>query len=307
MVKFGMIFMPTSWPDAVQWARQAEELGFDSVWTVDHARLEPGFRVLDGPTIIGGVAAATTRVRVGLLVGNLILRQPVLMVKHAIALDHISGGRAEFGIGAGLLETDHAMMGLPVWEPPERVARLAEATEIADRLLRGMTSPYRGSYYRYTRAVIAPRPIQRPRPPITVGVYSSMALGTVARFADRWNTVCGFRMTDAEFCERIPRRMSQLDEACARLGRDPATVLRSLLVFPTLRPWREPGALERIVERYVPLGFGEFIVYAPWPGERRMFERSMARLLGASSAWVPDGASPAPGRWTGARTVAQRD
>ena len=110
-MRFGLKVNPAGWDDASSWAGIAEEAGFDGLWTGDNLRnpRDPAIAVHDGPTIIAGWAATTRRIRVGLLIANLVFRQPTVLAKQATTIDHVSGGRFDLGIGSGVWPTDHGM------------------------------------------------------------------------------------------------------------------------------------------------------------------------------------------------------
>lgn len=137
----GMLFgvqTPTQrpWPElAEQWV-WLERLGFDSLWLADH--YVPPFK-LDGPifepwTLLAGLALATERVRLGVLVSCNTFRHPPLLAKEAVTVDHISGGRLEFGLGAGWFAPEHEKFGIPFPSNAELVGRFREAVEICHRL-----------------------------------------------------------------------------------------------------------------------------------------------------------------------------
>ena len=163
-MRFGLNVNPGTWEEASRWAAIAEDTGFDGLWTGDNMRnpRDPAIPVHDGPTLIAAWAATTKRIRVGMLIANVVFRRPTVLAKQAVTLDHISGGRFELGIGAGLWPTDHGMSGVPIWSRRERSDRLAEFVAIIDRLLSGDVDDHQGAYYSYEQAAIAPAPL-RPR------------------------------------------------------------------------------------------------------------------------------------------------
>lgn len=144
----------------------------------------------DGPTVIAGWAATTSRIRVGLLIANMVFRHPTLLAKQATTLDHISGGRFDLGIGSGVWPTDHSMAGTPSWTARERTERLAEFVAVVERLLAGDVSDHDGPYYPYTLAAMAPGTVQE-RLPWIVAANAPRALAVVAAHADGWVTFPG--------------------------------------------------------------------------------------------------------------------
>lgn len=222
--------------------RHAERLGFDQVFVADHAAdfTNMGGTWFDGWPLLAAAARETSRVRIGTMVANPILRAPAVMAKEAITIDQLSAGRLELGIGTGIFEYDHQAVGEHAWSVKERVRRFAEYVEIVDGVLRGAGEPYsfEGEWLRAYDVATAPGPVQRPRPPIIVGGHAPTVLRVAAERADVWNTNgrygAGIEM-DAGTTEVLAyvRTLNQrLDERCAELDRDPATLRRSMLLDP---------------------------------------------------------------------------
>ena len=161
-----------------------------------------------------GLAASTSRVRIGLLVGAIVSRSPTLLAKQAQSVDHASGGRLDVGLGAGGAPTDQPMWGVEPWSLAERADRFSEYVELVDRLLRSETVTYAGRWYGTEGAVMEPGFLQRPRPPLVLAAHGPKTLATVARFADTWNTF-GPTLEDAQRHARV------LEAACEVIGRDP--------------------------------------------------------------------------------------
>lgn len=161
----GLMSLPASWDEARLHAEWAEDIGFTSLWTGDHLRhqRQPEHPFLDGWTLLSSVVSCYERVRIGMLVSNLIYRHPALLARQAAATDLISNGRLVLGVGTGVYETDHAMAGVPPWTRSERVRRLEESLAVLDRLLRGDTVTSSGPYYPMTLLVGALGTKTRPR------------------------------------------------------------------------------------------------------------------------------------------------
>jgi probable F420-dependent oxidoreductase len=160
-------------------ARRAEELGYDVLLVPDHL----GGQLSPVPAL-ATVAMATTRLRIGSFVFANDFRHPLVLAREAATLDWLSGGRFEFGIGAGWNTADYRQLGIPYPRPGVRIERLAEALPLIKRLLAGETVDHEGSHYRLGRARVAPPPVQRPRPPILVGGGGPRLLRLAAREAD---------------------------------------------------------------------------------------------------------------------------
>jgi alkanesulfonate monooxygenase SsuD/methylene tetrahydromethanopterin reductase-like flavin-dependent oxidoreductase (luciferase family) len=259
------------WPElAEQWA-WLERIGFDSLWLADH--YVPPFK-LDGPifepwTLLAGLALVTERVRLGVLVSCNTFRHPPLVAKEAVTVDHISGGRLEFGLGAGWFVPEHEMFGIPYPSNAELVGRFREAVEICHLLFTQDVTTYEGTYYQVREAPFRPTPVQQPRIPFTLGAHGPRMMRIVARHADRWNS----NGSMAEMAER--NRL--LDAACVEVGRDPDEILRSHLYVPALmpeeRPWDSPEALRDFLGRLREAGVREAIIQLPATFERAQIER----------------------------------
>jgi alkanesulfonate monooxygenase SsuD/methylene tetrahydromethanopterin reductase-like flavin-dependent oxidoreductase (luciferase family) len=277
-MRLGLKVNAGTWPEALRWAGIAEEVGFDGLWTGDNLRnpRDPAIPVHDGPTIIAGWAAVTSRIRIGLLIANLIYRRPTVLAKQALTLDHISGGRFELGIGSGLWPTDHNMAGVPVWSAGERSARLTEFVAAVDRLLSGDIGPSDGPYYPYSDASMTPGTVQD-RLPVIVAANGPKALGVVASHADAWVTFPG-SATESDFHAATVERGRTLDRLCSDAGRDPSSVRRILLAYGPMNPWSTPDAFPAMVERYSTIGIDEIVCYAPKPEEQPVFDKIVERL-----------------------------
>jgi len=248
--------------------RRIEELGFDGIWVADGLAELGGALAFDAWAVLGGLAQATSRVRVGTLVSTVTLRHPAVLAKAAQTIDHISNGRLDVGIGLGD-PVDRRTLGIAEWSTDERIGRLIETLQIADGLLRGEDVSYEGTYYRCTLRIAPPR--QRPRPPLLVAANGPRAIAVAARFADTWNTLGGQPEGDldpvplSEALGRTRRQLELLEEACGRLGRDPHSIRRSMLAYRVRPPlFASVGRFEDVIGRYRELGIDEFIV--TWPG-----------------------------------------
>jgi alkanesulfonate monooxygenase SsuD/methylene tetrahydromethanopterin reductase-like flavin-dependent oxidoreductase (luciferase family) len=177
-------------------------------------------------------------------------------------------------LGAGWYVPEHDAFGIAFPDPPELVARYREAVQIIDAMLREEVTSFDGSYYHLTDAPSRPLPVQRPRPPLTLGAHRRHMLRIVAEYADRWNS----HGTPAE----IAQRNAILDEHCMAIGRDPASITRSLYVWAALAPadpWSSVGAFEEMVGMYAESGIREFIVDAPSPEQFPVLEKIASRIL----------------------------
>jgi F420-dependent oxidoreductase-like protein len=253
--------------------RIADEAGFDHLWAFDH--FNPIFsdvagNVFEGMTLLAAMAEATSRVRIGLMVAGNTYRHPGVLAKMATTIDHLSGGRLEFGLGASGAEIEHTMLGIPFYTAGERIRRLGEALTVCRKLWTEERASFDGRYYTLTDAVSNPKPLQRPHPPIWVGgAGEKLTLRVVAEHADVWNVIGSV--------EDVVRKATVLEQHCADIGRDPAEIKRS--VQPRFDP-AEPEAMIDSLHAYIEAGFTENIIYVPPGGDPvRAAEIAAERVL----------------------------
>src|SRR5256714_4785001 len=203
--------------------RTADDGGFAHGW--DSAPLAsigdggPDRPIYEGWTLQAAMAEATKRVRIGCLVTGNTYRNPALLAKEAVTVDHLSGGRLEFGIGAAWAEIEHEMYRIEGLD--HRVGRLSESLRIIKSLFTEDRTNFEGRYYHFKDAIANPKPIQKPHPPIWIGAQGETTLRLTARHADVWNISGG----DPEFVAEV---IKKFDNACGAVGRNPAEVRRSL-------------------------------------------------------------------------------
>jgi F420-dependent oxidoreductase-like protein len=225
----------------------AERLGFRSAWVYDHFLPIIGDEddaVLEGWTLLAALATKTERLRIGVLVTGNTYRNPALLAKMAATVDHVSGGRLDFGIGAGWFEREHVAYDFPFYTAKERAERMGEALEVITRLWKEDRASFDGRYYKLVDAPFVPKPVQRPHPPIVIGGQGKQwIMPLVARYADEWNVP--MRMTPADVKERV----ALLREECARVGREPCNLevsaflaLVSITDVPMVGPLTRLGA-----------------------------------------------------------------
>jgi probable F420-dependent oxidoreductase len=206
--------------------RIGDEAGFDHIWPFDHLIAlgpDPAAPIFDGWTALGAMAAITKRARMGLNVTGNLYRHPGLLAKIAVTVDHLSNGRLEFGIGTGWNEPEFTQFGLPFPSAGDRVTMLDEALRAMKLLWSEPRSTYKGRFYELNGAIAEPKPVQRPHPPIWIGSKGERMLRLTARHADVWNS-------NARSFEESVAALRYLDGACLKIGRDPATLRRSINV-----------------------------------------------------------------------------
>jgi F420-dependent oxidoreductase-like protein len=244
-MKVGLQICSFTWPGGTEAigptlariVRDADEMGFDSIWVMDHffqirgvGRIEEP--MLEGMTTLGFMAAHSKRARLGLMVGGIHYRNPGLWVKATTTLDVLSGGRAWLGIGAAWNQEESRALGFPFPPLGERFEMLEETLRIAHEMFegdRGSEASFEGRHFRAERLMNSPQSISRPRIPIMVGGGGEKkTLRLVAQYADACN-VFGSP-------EGIARKFAILDEHCAAVGRDPREIERSTLQNVRLGP-----------------------------------------------------------------------
>jgi F420-dependent oxidoreductase-like protein len=215
----------TSWSDMLAVWKAADDIDiFESGWTFDH--FYPIFSDSDGPCLEGwttltALAQATTRLRLGTLVTGIHYRHPAVLANMAAALDIISDGRLELGIGAGWNEEESGAYGIELGSIKDRFDRFEEACQVLIGLLSEHTTDFDGRYYHLKGARNEPKGPQRPHPPICIGGNGEKrTLRIVARYAQHWNFVGG---TPEEFA----RKRDVLSAHCADVGRDPNEIMLS--------------------------------------------------------------------------------
>ena len=257
-IRFGiMLIQNLPYPEMVKHCQHIESLGFDSVWVGDHFvdPYVPAGYWFEAFTLLAGLAAETKRVRLGTLVASITLRNPAILARQAMTIDHISNGRFELGIGAGRAPLDHSMTSIPTWEIPERARRFRECVEIVDQMLRNPTTAYNGQHYQIKDAVMNPMPIQQPRPPLTLAAHGPTTLKVTAALADSWNSFGKFGASTEEATALTRERNQMLDEYCAKIGRNPQTIRRSILSgMTTDKPFASLQAFHDYVGRYQEVG-----------------------------------------------------
>jgi F420-dependent oxidoreductase-like protein len=271
------------WIKAVEIAVLAEELGYDSIWVYDHFHNVPRpahEAVFECWTTMAAISQRTSRVRLGQMVGCNSYRSPALLAKITSNIDVISGGRLEWGIGAGWYENEYRGYGYEFPAPKDRIGMLRETVEIVKSMWTEPETTYRGSYYELSRANCDPKPLQAPHPPVWIGGGGEqLTLRVVARHADCSNF--------GGNPELWAHKREVLKAHCADVGRDEATIRKTwspevfirateaeVLAAGSKSLWGEPvegwrannlvGTPEQVCEKiqaYVDLGSGGIITW----------------------------------------------
>ena len=237
----------------------------EHAWLFDH--LMPISGDLTGPifegwTLLSALAARTERLRLGLMVTSNRFRPPAMLAKIAATVDIVADGRLEFGIGAGsrpsvsFARREYEAHGLPFHDSAYAVGSLAEACTIIRRIwTENDPFDFEGTYHQLTGAFGNPKPVQHPYPPIVIGGRSTATLRVVAEHADRWN-IPGGDIDD------VVRRSAMLDRFCADIGRDPATITRSV-VLPV--SYDQPETTRKAIGEAIDARFLHIVLALPAP------------------------------------------
>ncbi len=211
------------WEDTKTRIQCAEGDGFDSFWVMDHFYQLPAHGseeepFLDAWTVLPALAAVTSRIRLGAMVSPVGYRNPALLARMAASLDHISGGRLNFGFGAGGFRPEYQAYG---FEFPEKGSVRLEQMKEALQLILGLwTHPrftFHGKYFRVEDAILEPKPLQTPHPPILIGgVGPKITLRLIAEMGD----ACNLWGPPDEFV----KQRETLNRHCDEMGRDESTI-----------------------------------------------------------------------------------
>jgi F420-dependent oxidoreductase-like protein len=273
------------WNKAVEIAVLAEQLGFDSIWVYDHFHNVPvpaHEAVFECWTTIAAISQRTSRIRLGQMVGCNSYRNPGLLAKITSTVDVISGGRLDWGIGAGWYENEYRGYGYEFKKPSDRIGMLRETVEIVKSMWTNAETTYDGKYYKMERANCDPKPLQQPTPPVWIGGGGEkVTLRVVAEHAD----VSNFGSSVEEFV----RKREILKGHCAAIGRDEETIRKTVSSEVFIREtekeiieagsrslWGEPaeswrakalvGTPEQVsekIQRYLDAGCTGFVPWCP--------------------------------------------
>ena len=328
---------PTSYADYLRLWCEVEAMGYDWASVFDHfvpIQSDPLGPCFEGPTLLAAMAAQTSRLRCGMIVTGVTYRHPAIVAKIATTLDHISGGRLEWGMGAGWWELEHHQYHIPLETPARRIRMLGEAAQMLKRLWTEPRTTFRGRHFELNDALSEPKPLQKPLPLWIGGVGEQLTLRVVAESADGWNT---FMLP----IEDYRRKLSALAAHCEQVGRDPADIRKALAVGlvigetetevsrraeqmaavfkvppDILRGRLLVGTPERVAEQvlaYAELGVGDFLVTTRTPFDYdalRLFIEQVAPLVrgpARQSVAVAHSLRPAGRPARGALVAATRD
>jgi alkanesulfonate monooxygenase SsuD/methylene tetrahydromethanopterin reductase-like flavin-dependent oxidoreductase (luciferase family) len=261
-----------------------EGLGFDQIFLPDHSanlrdRRAPWF---DSWAVLAAGALSTSRIRLGVMVANQILRPPAQLAKQAITLDHLSNGRFELGIGAGIFAWDHLSVGEQPWSPRERALRFADYVAIVDGLLHRVGDEpfsYKGDRLWVEDVMAAPGPLQSPRLPIIVGGQSPTVVRVAAERADVWNTHGRPGASAEEVLVTTAEQSRRIDDLATAAGRDPASIRRSYTLFGPWDPRAGRYSYDDVFSSFSAIGISDFVLDWPDEDDLHTFEAAAREVL----------------------------
>lgn len=286
----GLVILPSDrWAEARRQWEWADEVGFCCAWTYDHIRWGG---MPDGPwhsavPVLGAAAVVTTRIRLGTLVATPNFRHPVTLAREALALDDLSDGRLDLGLGPGSEGFDATALGQTPWSPAERLARFEEFLRVLAPIVDGAPTArtsLQTVHYVADEAPSTPGPLQQPLP-LTIAAGGAKGLRLAATYGRHWVTIgpTGQSPRSPELVlEAARRQVGQLDAACREVGRDPGDLGRVVLWTPTETVLESLDQFEELVDPYESLGFNQFVLHhpsqtGPYGGDVRVFERIAER------------------------------
>jgi alkanesulfonate monooxygenase SsuD/methylene tetrahydromethanopterin reductase-like flavin-dependent oxidoreductase (luciferase family) len=286
----GLVILPTDrWATARGQWEWADDVGFRTAWTYDHIRWGG---MPDGPwhaavPVLAAAAVVTHRIRLGTLVATPNFRHPVTLARDALALDDLSEGRLDLGVGPGSLGFDASALGQEPWAAAERLARFEAFLEVLKPIVDGepaSRTTLRNEHYGAHEAPSTPGAVQG-HIPLTVAAGAPKGLRLAATYGDNWVTTGPtgpVLHTPDLVLEAAKRQVEQLEEAVGAVGRDRKTLGRVLLWMPTEPAIESADQFDELVAPFAALGFTQFVVHhpdqtGPWGGNVQAFEQIAAR------------------------------
>jgi F420-dependent oxidoreductase-like protein len=239
-MRFSILPLPMhSWDEILDEVRHCDASGWDGVWFEDHFMPDSGpfgrpyeVPVIECWSVLGGLAAATDRLRIGSLVSCNSYRHPAVLANMVAAVDQVSHGRVVLGIGAGWQVTEHDAYGIDLAPAGERLDRFEEAVQIVLGLLRAPRTTFRGKHYSIVDAPNEPKPVQARLPLLIGGGGEKRTMRIAAEFADEWNI---WSLPDL-----MRQKRDVLHRHCDAVGRDPSEIgisTQALLCLSTDEEW----------------------------------------------------------------------
>jgi alkanesulfonate monooxygenase SsuD/methylene tetrahydromethanopterin reductase-like flavin-dependent oxidoreductase (luciferase family) len=289
-VRVGLVILPSDrWREARRQWEWADDSGFCTAWTYDHIRWGG---MPDGPwhasvPVLAAAATVTTRIRLGTLVATPNFRHPVTLARDALALDDVSDGRLDLGLGPGSEGFDASALGQTPWRPAERLTRFAEFLQMLTPIVEGAPdtrTSMHTAHYIADGAPSTPGALQRPLP-LTIAAGGPKGLRLAVAYGRNWVTIGSTGRgphAPSLVLTSVSRQVELLDAACQEVGRDPADLGRVLLWMPTEPVLESLEQFEDLVAPYESLGFDQFVLHhpaqtGPFGGDVRAFEQIAER------------------------------
>jgi len=207
-----------NWNTFLTIAKEAERLGYDSIWVSDHFVSPRGHpHALEAWTVLSALASSTHKIRLGTYVLCNQFRHPSLLARMASTLDNVSKGRLELGIGAGWLKDEHVAFGFGWDKHSVRIERLKESVGVIKKLWTENHVSYLGKHFQLKDATLEPKPFQKPHPPIWIGGNSLAIKGVVAEVGDGWIPVL-------PMAKQIAKGLMEIQDGMKQFGRDPESL-----------------------------------------------------------------------------------
>jgi alkanesulfonate monooxygenase SsuD/methylene tetrahydromethanopterin reductase-like flavin-dependent oxidoreductase (luciferase family) len=289
-VRIGLVILPTDrWTEARRQWEWADDVGFSTAWTYDHIRWGG---MPDGPwlaavPVLAAAAAVTERIRLGTLVATPNFRHPVTLARDVIALDDLSNGRFDLGVGPGTDGPDARALGQTPWTPGERMDHYEEFVQALRRVLDGgdgTSTTLAGAHYAAAEAPSTPGTLQTPLP-LTIAAGGRRGMRLAATYGQQWVTVgprSGAARSPEDLAEAVLVQCGQLDQVCADVGRDPTTLRRVVLWTIADPVITSLGQFEDLAAPYAALGIDQLVLHhpdqtGPYGGSVPVFEQIAAR------------------------------
>jgi len=288
-VRVGLVILPTDrWPEARRQWEWADGVGFHAAWTYDHVRWGG---MPDGPwlaavPVLAAASVVTTSIRLGTLVATPNFRHPVPLARDAIALDDLSSGRIDLGVGPGSEGPDATAVGGRPWSTSERIERFAEFLQILRAVLGGAPTDRTSlslTHYACSDAPSTPGTVQSPLP-LTVAAGGPRAMRLAAEFGQQWVTIGRPRVRETadSLLTSVRDQCELLDSTCGALGRAPSSLAKVLLWTPTEPAIDSADHFDELAAPYAALGFDQLVLHhpaqtGPYRGSVRAFETIAAR------------------------------
>ena len=289
-MQIGLVILPSDrWREAQHQWKWADEAGFSTAWTYDHIRWGG---MPDGPwhaavPVLAAAAATTSRIRLGTLVATPNFRHPVTLARDVLALDDLSEGRLDLGLGPGSEGFDASALGQSPWPTAERMARFSEFLAVLHPIVEGAASErttLQTEHYAANEAPSTPGAVQNPLP-LTIAAGGRKGLRLAVAHGRNWVTIGPtgpVERAPKTILDAVRRQVDLLAEACADAGRDPTSIGKVLLWMPYEPRITSADQFEELAAPYVELGFDQFVLHhpdqtGPFDGDVKAFEEIAAR------------------------------